>query len=206
MGDMGNLRAALAELDPDALAAPAEAPLLAEALARVRAALGDPAVTGAALALRGLRPGDAGWIIARHAELYGAEEGFDGSFEPLVAQILTGFLERHDPARERAWVAERGGVRLGTIFCVAGEAPGSAKLRLFWLEPSARGQGIAPRMLDTCLDFARAAGYAKIGLWTHESHVAAGRLYAGRGFGLVRAAPVTSFGQPLVEQHWELAL
>jgi len=155
--------------------------------------------------LRDLVTGDAGWIIARHGELYAAEHGFDASFEPLVARILADYLETRDPARERAWVAEVAGLRLGTIFCVKWDAPGIAKLRLFWLEPSARGQGLAPRMLEACLGFARDAGYRGMRLWTHESHAAAGRLYARYGFTLTGSKAVNSFGQPLVEQAWKIA-
>ena len=33
--------------------------------------------------------GDAGWLIQRHGELYAEAEGFDASFEPLVAEILS---------------------------------------------------------------------------------------------------------------------
>jgi GNAT superfamily N-acetyltransferase len=156
--------------------------------------------------LRGLRIGDAGWLIEQHALLYARDEGFDGSFEALVAEILAAFLRDHDPATERGWIAEAGGRRLGSIFCVQSGEPGVAKLRLFLLLPEARGRGLGQRLLDECLGFAQAAGYRRLKLWTHESHRAACALYARNGFVRTASFPVHSFGRDLVEQSWEIGL
>lgn len=160
------------------------------------------AVSASDVVLDGVRIGDAGWLVMRHAEVYAAEAGFDATFEPLVARILAGYLENHDPACERGWIARAGGRRLGSIFCVKGHEPGLAKLRLFFLEPEARGLGLGRRMLEACLGFARDAGYAGMTLWTHESHRAACALYAKTGFVCVASTPVRSFGVDLVEQEW----
>jgi len=156
--------------------------------------------------LRDLAPGDAGWLIARHATHYAASDGFDATFEALVAEILAAFIRSRDPARERAWIAWRGGMRVGSIFCVAAGQPGVAKLRLFYVDPAARGTGIGHRLLDTCVNGARDFGYDKLVLWTHESHAAAGHLYRSHGFTLDSAVPVTSFGVDLVEQSWSITL
>ncbi len=155
--------------------------------------------------LRTFTEADADWVVARHAALYGEEAGFDASFGILVGRIVAKFLDAHDPLRERGWIAERGGERLGSIFCVTegAEAPDVAKLRLFFVERSERGTGLAQRMLDACMDFARDAGYARMRLWTHESHRAAVRLYARNGFALIGSKTVRSYGQDLVEQVWE---
>jgi GNAT superfamily N-acetyltransferase len=160
------------------------------------------------IAIRLARPGDSYWITERHATLYAQAEGFDATFGPLVASILANFWADHDPARDCGWIAQRDDRRLGSIFCVTEDRadPAIAKLRLFLLEPEARGTGLAQAMLDTCLGFARGAGYRHMRLWTHESHRAAGRLYARNGFVLTRSQPVRSFGQNLVEQAWERAL
>lgn len=155
--------------------------------------------------LRDLEIGDAGWLIEQHGVLYAREEGFDASFEALVAEILADFIRHHDPHCERGWIAEQDGVRLGSIFCVRRDAT-TAKLRLFLLTPGARGKGLGKRLLGTCLDYARARGYARLHLWTHESHTAACALYTAFGFSLVSSKPVHSFGVDLVEQSWEIAL
>lgn len=174
---------------------------LAQALDTAQAMMADSRPD---VALRDLQTGDAGWLIQRHAELYARDEGFDASFEPLVAQILADYLRARDPGCERAWIACRGEERLGSIFCVRGAAPGAAKLRLFLLEPKARGLGLGQRLLSACLAYAREKGYEKLGLWTHESHRAACALYAKNGFTLVDARPVHNFGRDLVEQSWEI--
>ena len=94
---------------------------------------------------------------------------------------------------------------LGSIFCMAEgpDTPEIARLRLFLIEPEARGTGLAQRMIDACLSFASAAGYRQIRLWTHESHQAAGRLYARNGFALVASAPSRAFGCDVVDQTWQ---
>lgn len=166
-------------------------------------------MTDPAPILRDLVPGDAGWVIGRHGALYARDEGFGPEFEALVAEILATFLRRADPLRERGCIAEGAdGQRLGCIFCMAEgpEAPGIARLRPFLLEPEARGTGLAARLLAACTDFARAAGYGTLRLSTHESHRAAGRLYARSGFTLTGSQPVRSFGCDLVAQHWEKPL
>ncbi len=156
--------------------------------------------------LRGLNDADDAWIIARHGAHYAESDGFDGSFPVLVARILQDFRRSHDPARERGWIAEEAqGMRMGSIFCVTEgpETPDVAKLRLFYVEPVARGTGLAQSMLETCVGFARVAGYARMRLWTHESHTAAGRLYDRNGFVLTDSRAARSFGQDVVEQVWE---
>jgi len=156
--------------------------------------------------LRDLQIGDAGWLIQQHAEGYAADEGFDHSFEPLVARILVDFIETHDPETERGWIAADGSGRLGSIFCVKGPTPDTAKLRLFYLAPQARGRGVGKVLLETCIRFARDAGYTRMVLWTHASHKAACALYAKAGFTCDRSKPVHSFGVDLIEQEWSLDL
>ncbi len=155
--------------------------------------------------LKDLAIGDAGWLIQRHGELYAANDGFDATFEALVAEILAAYIRNHDPTRERAFVAWADGQRVGSVFCVR-DTDTRAKLRLFLLEPSMRGRGLGKHLLAACLQFAREAGYASMGLWTHESHKAACALYAAAGFRLLSSVPVRSFGQDLVEQQWEITL
>lgn len=163
------------------------------------------APTAPEVVLGPLEPGDAGWVVMRHGALYAREEGFDASFEALVAEIVAGFLRDHDPGRERGWIARAAGRRLGSIFVVDGGA-GAAKLRLFLLLPEARGLGLGRRMLREAMGWARARGYGRMTLWTHESHRAACALYAAEGFALGAARPTRSFGRDVVEQEWSRPL
>ena len=155
--------------------------------------------------LRDLRIGDAGWLIEQHGVLYARDEGFDETFEALVAEILADFIRNRDPGCERGWIAERDGQRLGSIFCVRQDAE-TAKLRMFLLLPEARGLGLGRQLLGTCMEYARSNGYRRMMLWTHESHKAACALYRATGWKLTGSKEVVSFGVPLVEQSWEIAL
>ncbi|RYH99757.1 MAG: GNAT family N-acetyltransferase [Acetobacteraceae bacterium] len=172
---------------------------LAGTLAEARALIEPGEIT-----IRRIGPGDAGWIIGTHGALYAREEGYDATFEALVARIMADFLDRAD-SDEAAWIAERGGRRLGTISCMREDAV-TARLRLFILLPEARGQGLGQRLHDTCRDFARARGYRRMVLWTHESHRAACALYARNGWRMVRAVAGESYGQAVVDQDWEITL
>ncbi len=158
--------------------------------------------------LRPLQAGDLGWIVQRHGEIYAAEFGWDESFEALVAGIVAEFAASHDPACERAWIAEVDGERAGCVLCVRAGASGSsrdvAKLRLLLVEPAARGLGVGRRLVSACVDFARAADYAQLVLWTQSILTAARHLYAEAGFELVESAPHRSFGADLTEETWQL--
>ncbi|MCR9086299.1 MAG: GNAT family N-acetyltransferase [Rhodobacteraceae bacterium] len=156
--------------------------------------------------LRELRAGDAGWILEQHGVHYAQVDGFDRSFEVLVARLLAEFIESHDPSCEGGWIAEaQDGTRLGCVFLARLDET-TAKLRMFYVIPEARGSGVAQALLDGLFSFARDAAYESVRLWTHKSHRAAGRLYARNGFALLNSRPVQSFGRDLVEQSWEKRL
>jgi GNAT superfamily N-acetyltransferase len=160
---------------------------------------------GGGVVLRDLAIGDAGWIIEQHATLYARDEGYDATFEALVAEILAAYIRSHDPVYERAFIACRAGQRLGSVFCVR-QSDEVAKLRLFLITPEARGLGLGRRMLADCMAFARAAGYRRMTLWTHESHRAACALYRAAGFQLVSQSPTHAFGCDVVDQSWVVDL
>jgi GNAT superfamily N-acetyltransferase len=151
------------------------------------------------------RPGDLGWVIWAHGEQYAAEFGWDADFEALVARIVADYAQEHDPAREAAWIAELGGRRVGCVFCVAHDAT-TAKLRILLVHPDGRGRQLGRRLVDTCVDFARQAGYRRMQLWTNHPLVAARRIYLAAGFGLVDEQEHHSFGVDLVGQTYLLEL
>lgn len=152
-------------------------------------------------------PGDLGWVVMAHGEVYTAEFGWDADFEGLVARIVADYAAGHDPAREAAWIAELDGRRVGCVFCVADpEDRGAAKLRILLVHHQGRGHGLGGRLVDTCLEFARGAGYERMRLWTNHPLAAARRIYLARGFTLTREEPHRSFGVDLVGQTYELDL
>jgi GNAT superfamily N-acetyltransferase len=153
------------------------------------------------------RPGDLGWVVMAHGEVYAEEFGWDASFEALVARIVADYAAGHDPTREAAWIAELEGRRVGCIFCVADPASeGTALLRILLVHPDGRGRDLGRRLVATCLEFARDTGYKRMRLWTNHPLAAARRLYLEQGFRLVAEEPHHSFGADLVGQTYELAL
>ncbi|RRS01867.1 GNAT family N-acetyltransferase [Glycomyces terrestris] len=152
------------------------------------------------------RPGDLGWIVMAQGESYAAEHGWNAEYEGLVARIVADFAAGHDPAREAAWIAEVDGERAGSIALVAAEEEGTARLRILFVAETARGLGLGSRLVAHCLDFARAAGYARVVLWTSSLLDAARRIYEANGFTLERETPFRGFGHDLTGQDWVLEL
>ena len=156
-------------------------------------------------AIRSLKVGDIGWIAHRQGILYSQEYGWDATYEALVAEILAGFVNNFDSNLERGWVAERAGGIIGSVFLVRASAD-LAKLRLLYVEPTARGLGVGKRLVQECIDFARMKGYKTLTLWTNDVLVSARRIYQGAGFQLTKEERHHSFGKDLVGQTWDLAL
>lgn len=160
------------------------------------------ATEGAQARIRRLnRPGDLGWVVMAHGEMYAAEFAWDTSFEALVAHIVADYAGDHDPTRDAAWIAEVDGKRAGCVFCVGADET-TVKLRILLVHPDARGHGLGGRLVATCVDFARAAGYRRLTLWTNDVLVSARRIYEATGFDLVDEQRHHSFGHDLVGQNW----
>ena len=187
------------------LAAPEQARLVAAMQTVQRLLGGAPAEPKVPYILRDLQPGDIGWVIRRHGMLYAQEYGWDDTFEGFVAEIAGEFVKSRDAKRERCWIAERDGEIVGSVFLMR-QSDAVAKLRLLYVEPSARGLGIGARLTEECIRFARAKGYKTLTLWTNDILVSARRIYQAAGFKLVKSERHHSFGKDLVGQNWDLIL
>lgn len=183
----------------------AEQQALVHAMHTIEDRLGAPPQPTPPCLLRAPKPGDMGWVVQRHGELYAQEYGWDQRFEALVAKIVAEFMERFDPKCERCWIAERAGLNVGCVFLVK-KATTVAQLRLLLVEPSARGLGLGKRLVQECTEFARQTGYQKITLWTQSNLAAARGIYRSEGYRIVHSGRHHSFGHDLVEEVWELTL
>jgi DNA-binding MarR family transcriptional regulator len=174
---------------------------LLSAMEIIQGILAKPAATQDYV-LRRDRVGDLGHIASRQGLIYEQEFGWDKTYEALAAKILSEFVSRNDAVNERAWIAERRGTILGSVYLMKEDAE-TARLRLLYVEPQARGLGLGKELVSECTAFARAAGYKRIVLWTQSTLTAARKLYVGEGYQLIKQEPHHSFGKDLVGETWE---
>ena len=155
--------------------------------------------------LRAPVPGDFGWIVKRHAELYAQEYRWTGAVRGRVRADRRR-LRQQIRCEARALLDRRDGRRECRLDH-AGEGHGDvARIRLLLVDPKARGLGLGARLDDECIRFARRAGYKKITLWTHSVLTAARHIYQKAGFKLMRTERHKSWGRPVVSEHWDLEL
>ncbi|AWY38384.1 GNAT family N-acetyltransferase [Pseudomonas putida] len=171
---------------------------LVQAMTQVRQLLGDRSTS---YLLRDPQAGDMGIVVQQQAALYTREYGWNSEFEALVSEIVAKFLREFDRTCERCWIAEKDGKVVGSIFVVRHDDK-TAKLRMLYVDASARGLGIGKRLIEECLSFARHAGYEKMMLWTTSILTDARRLYQKAGFELIEEEPMHSFGKDLVSETW----
>ena len=155
--------------------------------------------------LRPHRPGDLGWMVQSQTEFYVGTFGWNGRFEALVSQVAADFLERYDAGRDHCWIAERAGLRVGSVIVMDG-GDGGAKLRMLFVDEAARGLGLGKLLVEQCVHFARNAGYRQLTLWTNDILHTARHIYVAAGFRLVAEERHSMFGPELNGQTWTLDL
>lgn len=200
----------LEDLNDDAIdavlqpVAAADREALVAAMATIRSILGDTPRRGPVV-LRPHRIGDFGWMIHRQGILYNRQFGWNIGFESLIAGIYGGYEAM--PGPKNLWVAEQNGSIVGSIFVAPSDGvPGSAQLRMLYVEPAARGQGVGTALVAQAVGFARDHGYARMRLWTHTIQAAARKLYAAAGFGIVETIAEDNFGMQMTGEIWEMTL
>jgi len=184
---------------------PVEQTQLVASMDAIQSLLNGHAPAEAKPVLRSPQHGDYGWIVTRHAQLYAQEYGWGDPFEGLCAQIVADFVNKFDPKKERAWIAELDGENVGSIM-LAKDSDEVARIRLLLVDPKARGLGLGAKLTDESITFARAAGYKKITLWTHSILTAARHVYKQAGFKLMRSENHKSWGKPVTSEHWDMEL
>ncbi len=185
---------------------PQEAPdRVVEAMHTIRTILDAPAASTATAIIRAHRPGDIGWIVQSQGRFYHDEFGWDMRFEGLVAEVAGRFLTNFNPDKEHCWIAERGGLNVGSVMITDG-GDGVAKLRLLYVDKAARGLGLGRALVEECITFARRHGYRQLSLWTNDNLEAARGIYLRAGFRLISEEKHRMFGPLLNGQTWRLDL
>jgi DNA-binding MarR family transcriptional regulator/GNAT superfamily N-acetyltransferase len=182
---------------------PPEQERLVGAMRVVETMIAPAPTTQSEVVLRQPKPGDLGWVVARHAELYAQEYGWGENFEGICAQIVADFVSKYDPRRERCWIAAMDGQNVGCVFLVK-DTETVARLRLLLVDPVARGRGLGSKLTDECVRFARTCGYRGITLWTHSVLTAARHIYERAGFRLTSSEKRKSFGRGVVSEYWHM--
>ena len=152
--------------------------------------------------LRAPRPGDLGWIVARHGLLYAQEYGWTETSRPvreIVAEFVATSTPRASAAGSPSWTASVGSVML------VKDRRRSRGFGFCWSSHGARARH-RRAIVDECISFARQAGYRKITLWTHGVLTAARKIYEKAGFRLIASEPRGSWGKNVVSEYWDMKL
>ena len=172
--------------------------------------LSNPALDRASVSLKditirtNLEPGDMGFVIFSHGELYKKEYNYGIAFEHYVAKGMREFYESYNPERSRVWVCEHHGKRIGFLLLM--DRGKTAQLRYFLIDPAYRGIGLGKKLMQLYMDFLKKKEYQSSYLWTTNELPTAASLYLRHGFQLVEEKTSSEFGKPLIEQKYELTL
>lgn len=104
---------------------------------------------------------------------------FENGFDPQAGKSLS--AAEMTPPNGFFLVARRDGQPIGCAALVRLDAA-TAEIKRMWTAPSARGQGVARRMLGELDKIARKAGYRKLRLDTNRALSEAHALYRRQGF------------------------
>ena len=158
------------------------------------------------ITIRPFRETDVDFVISRQLSLYASEYGFTS--ETWISYLTGGvhdFVNRFDSKRDCMYILEKNKVPSGCI-AITHTDEATAQLRFYFLEPAVRGQGAGRKLIDRAIDFCREKKYEQVFLWTFSTLAAARLLYAGRGFQMRGTHVNNDWGEPVLEERWELKL
>jgi GNAT superfamily N-acetyltransferase len=130
----------------------------------------------------------AAYRQARLAALTEAPYAFSSTFDQELILDERRWRQRIDSAA--TFMAWRDGQPVGMATGLAdglgqgSELPGSWQLVAMWVDPSARGSGVAGRLVDAVARYARAEGAPALTLWVTDVNDRARAFYLRLGFRL----------------------
>lgn len=156
--------------------------------------------------IRPYRDSDVDFVITNQIALYEREYGFTAAaWKAYVTDAVRRFAGGFDEARDCMYILEYRGVLSGCV-AIAHAGDRSAQLRFFFLEKAVRGLGLGGRLMDLAIAFCREKHYRHVFLWTCSKLDAARYLYGKHGFRIAEARENDEWGEPMVEERWELDL
>lgn len=158
------------------------------------------------ITIRPFRETDVDFVISRQLALYRREHGFTSeTWKAYLTDGVRHFVEQFDGRRDCMYILERDGVPSGCV-AITHVDEATAQLRFFFLEPDARGIGAGHRLLDMAIDFCRDRKYGRVFLWTFSTLMAARHLYETKGFRVTETHENRDWGEPVLEERWDLGL
>lgn len=152
-----------------------------------------------------LLPGDVGYLIYLHGELYARETGYNLEFEGYVCKTFYEFLQQYDSAKDRVFLATYQGRIMGAV-AILGHSKEQAQLRWLLVHPDFRGIGLGKKLVTDAVDFCREKKYRHVYLLTTDKQLTAHDLYRRAGFQKTEATRYQMWGHALYEERYDLEL
>ncbi|KAK0656400.1 hypothetical protein B0T16DRAFT_424982 [Cercophora newfieldiana] len=162
----------------------------------------------------GYFPGLISSSVQMHMDYYHTRIGWGREFETGLSTTLASLVGRLDNPLNQAWcavetlpssnTAQREQKIIGTIF-IDGEIPsrpGSARLRAFIVDGSARGLGLGRKLVGVAMAFVKQSGFKECRLTTMRSLGAARKLYEAAGFVEIAEVQKVIWGQEVGELEY----
>jgi ribosomal protein S18 acetylase RimI-like enzyme len=150
-----------------------------------------------------LKPGDLGWILKVHGEVYSNERDYDLEFEEDIARSIVSFCEEWPKDKAKLWIAEDDGLPIGSI-ALHHICNYNADLRWILVVPYARHRGIGHNLMRTLLSYCQNNGVRWINCKRVELTSPARRLYEGHGFCITRRYEESIWGAKRVLLDYQL--
>ncbi len=152
-----------------------------------------------------LLPGDVGYLIYLHGELYAKETSFNLEFEAYVCKTFYDFLQHYSPDKDRVFLATYNNRIVGAV-AILGHSKQVAQLRWLLVHPDMRGIGLGKKLVNDALAFCREKKYKQVYLLTTHLQATAAMLYTRAGFVKTESTPHKMWGHQLFEERYELDL
>ncbi|WP_298734606.1 bifunctional helix-turn-helix transcriptional regulator/GNAT family N-acetyltransferase [uncultured Chitinophaga sp.] len=152
-----------------------------------------------------LLPGDAGYLIYLHGDIYARETGYNLEFEAYVCKTFYDFLQQYDPAKDRVFIASWQQRIVGAV-AILGHSSELAQLRWLLVHPDMRGIGLGKKLVADALAFCREKQYKQVYLLTTHQQTTAADIYIKAGFKKTGTEPQQMWGHQLREERYDLLI